>query len=236
MKGIDSALHDLSELTESELKASRLPEPQKQSAPLRKSGSGRGDGGINGKQPAASSPPDSSTSAQTSSYEGPVPTQAASLTELSELSAQLVDDERWDAALGVVGEEHELMCLIHGESDVRTLQVLSTYAGVLWQLGRGVDARDLLQELANKRTQVRRILFFCTRAPPCTALTLTLRSCVCIAGSRRSRSVKRRPQQGGGGPRRYALRALYRPHRARAAFRGCAAVTALPADPDGTPR
>ena len=50
MKGIDSALHDLSELTESELKASRLPEPQKQSAPLRKSGSGRGDGGINGKR------------------------------------------------------------------------------------------------------------------------------------------------------------------------------------------
>ena len=75
-----------------------------------------------------------------------------SLNELASLSAQLVEEEQWDAALEVVSEEHELNRLEYGESDPRTLEVLGTYAGVLWQLGRGEDARELLEELVEKRT------------------------------------------------------------------------------------
>ena len=55
----------------------------------------------------------------------------------------------------VVTEEHELLSSVHGDGDPRTLQALATYAGVLWQLGRGSDAQELLEELVAKRTQAR---------------------------------------------------------------------------------
>ena len=76
-----------------------------------------------------------------------------SLAELAELAETLVQSEQWEAALIVVTENHELCSRAHGELDERTLQALSTYAGVLWQLERGRDARALLEELVAKRRQ-----------------------------------------------------------------------------------
>ena len=94
----------------------------------------------------------SPNSKQESSSTQPGGSSTASLAELATLSAQLVDDERWSDALEVVAEEHELNRLAYGEADPHTLEVLGTYAGVLWQLGRGEDARELLEELVEKRT------------------------------------------------------------------------------------
>ena len=80
------------------------------------------------------------------------------IQEISALSEQLVAEERWETALAVVTEQHELLCSVLGEHDARTLQVLGTYAGVLWQLGRSSDTRELLEELVSKRSQVRGFL------------------------------------------------------------------------------
>ena len=137
---IDSALKELRELTELDL-------------------SGHSRGAATHSIHKSSSPPESkaSTATATSSSDGGQFSRSetlASLESLTELSAQLIEEERWEVALAVVTEEHELMCTVHGESDQRTLQVLGTYAGVLWQLGRGRDARDLLEELVAKRKEV----------------------------------------------------------------------------------
>lgn len=78
-----------------------------------------------------------------------------SLAEMSAMCAQLIEEEKWETALTVVTEEHELTRQQYGDIDFRTLEVLSTYAGVLWQLGRGEDARELLEELVTKRSAVR---------------------------------------------------------------------------------
>ena len=68
-------------------------------------------------------------------------------------SVELIEAEDWAEALKAVVEEHDLTCRAYGNMDGRTLQALSTYAGVLWQLGRGTDARELLEELVDKRSQ-----------------------------------------------------------------------------------
>ena len=77
------------------------------------------------------------------------------LAGLAELEDQLVEEERWEEALEVVAEEYELLRRERGDSDSRTLEALGTYAGVLWQLGRAEDARELLEELVAKRSEVR---------------------------------------------------------------------------------
>ena len=76
------------------------------------------------------------------------------IARLSTLSAQLVEEERWEEALKVVVDEHDLASRAYGDAHERTLQALATYAGVLWQLDRGQDARELLEELVQKRTQL----------------------------------------------------------------------------------
>ena len=146
---LDSALKELRELTEREL----------DTVSSRSSKS---------KEPSQPSPQDSSSSTAdvaSSSYEG-APEMAPSrhlaisesssyIQEISALSEQLVAEERWETALAVVTEQHELLCSVLGEHDARTLQVLGTYAGVLWQLGRASDAWELLEELVSKREKVR---------------------------------------------------------------------------------
>ena len=188
---IDSALKELRELTESEL-----------------SGLSR-DASKRAAAAAQHSPPGSKASTATgeSSSEGQISRIAtlSSLEAISELSAQLVEEERWEAALAVVTEEHELMGSMHGEADERTLQVLSVYAGVLWQLGRGRDARDLLDELVSRRKEVRRPAppdqndfgdhyfrvraFVCARSGHATDLCTCAPSCVFRRWSLPSRSV-----------------------------------------------
>ena len=157
---IDSALKELRELTESEL-----------------SGLSR-DASKRAAAAAQHSPPGSKASTATgeSSSEGQISRIAtlSSLEAISELSAQLVEEERWEAALAVVTEEHELMGSMHGEADERTLQVLSVYAGVLWQLGRGRDARDLLDELVSRRTSLR----LQTKMISATIISACVHSCV----------------------------------------------------------
>ena len=76
------------------------------------------------------------------------------IARLSTLSAQLVEEERWEEALKVVVEEHDLASRAYGDAHDHTLQALATYAGVLWQLDRGQDARELLDELVQKRAEL----------------------------------------------------------------------------------
>ena len=94
---------------------------------------------------AAGTPADSSTES------------SPSLPDYSELSARvarMIEHENWSAALQPVVEEYDMTCRAYGECDERSLQVLGTYAGVLWQLNRNEDARELLEELVAKRSAV----------------------------------------------------------------------------------
>ena len=100
----------------------------------------------------------SSTSPGTSAGESSSP---AELDSLSALTAQLIEEEDWEAALKNVVEEHDLACHTRGERDERALQALETYAGVLWQLGRTRDGLELLENLVSTRTDVR-----CGPRPP----------------------------------------------------------------------
>jgi len=170
---IDSALKELRELTELDL-------------------SGHSRGAATHSIHKSSSPPESkaSTATATSSSDGGQFSRSetlASLESLTELSAQLIEEERWEVALAVVTEEHELMCTVHGESDQRTLQVLGTYAGVLWQLGRGRDARDLLEELVAKRKEVSTSLARASPVPFCMRLSLSSLSLLSPLSGHRTR-------------------------------------------------
>lgn len=79
---------------------------------------------------------------------------AASLEELSERSSQLIANDSWEEALNVVSQEHELVSALYGDTDERTLSVLGKYAGVLWNLDRGADAKELLEELVDKHSRI----------------------------------------------------------------------------------
>ena len=143
---IDQALKQLRDLTELELPGARPHEARgKPSEP------GSGSRGTTATNPSSSP--------------GSAGAEAARLGEIAALSAQLLDEERYESALDLVVEEFELSISVHGESHPRTLQALSTYAGVLWQLGRGSDARELLEELVAKRAQARPPTSLTTRHP-----------------------------------------------------------------------
>ena len=79
---------------------------------------------------------------------------AMHLQELSALAASLVEQERWDEALGPVAEEHARTRDAYGAEDERTMQALATYAGVMWQLDNGNEAKALLTELIQQRSQL----------------------------------------------------------------------------------
>ena len=121
------------------------------SAPLSKV---KGGGPPSGSGSSSTAPASSETASTSSSLAGTrsyvTPDDIAAIAERA---AELIDEESWEEALKFVIEEHDLTSRAYGNMDDRTLQALSTYAGVLWQLGRGSDTRELLEELVDRRTQ-----------------------------------------------------------------------------------
>ena len=144
--------HPLGVIVEDSLTAA-LMDLKHVSAPL-KAGQLKGGGTPSGSASGSTAPASSETTSTSSSLAGTrsyvTPDDIAAIAERA---AELIDEESWEEALKFVIEEHDLTSRAYGNMDDRTLQALSTYAGVLWQLGRGSDTRELLEELVDRRTQ-----------------------------------------------------------------------------------
>ena len=144
--------HPLGVIVEDSLTAA-LMDLKHVSAPL-KAGQVKGGGTPSGSASGSTAPASSETTSTSSSLAGTrsyvTPDDIAAIAERA---AELIDEESWEEALKFVIEEHDLTSRAYGNMDDRTLQALSTYAGVLWQLGRGSDTRELLEELVDRRTQ-----------------------------------------------------------------------------------
>jgi hypothetical protein len=142
--------HPLGVIVEDSLTAA-LMDLKHVSAPLSKV---KGGGPLSGSGSSSTAPASSETTSTSSSLAGTrsyvTPDDIAAIAERA---AELIDEESWEEALKFVIEEHDLTSRAYGNMDDRTLQALSTYAGVLWQLGRGSDTRELLEELVDRRTQ-----------------------------------------------------------------------------------